>query len=115
MLHENLIRKAYSAFNARDVDTALSVMHPDVLWPNGWEGGYVRGHNEIRTYWSRQWKELEPDVEPLGFLERKDGRIEVQVHQTVKDKQGHLLFDGIVKHIYTFDEGLVKTMDIEKE
>jgi len=35
------------------------------------------------------------------------------VHQNVKDLQGGLIFDGLVKHIYTFQDGLIKTMDIE--
>jgi len=26
---QDLFKKAYSAFNARDIDTALSTMHPD--------------------------------------------------------------------------------------
>lgn len=30
---QDLIKKAYAAFNARDIDTALSTMHPDVQWP----------------------------------------------------------------------------------
>ena len=31
--YENLIKIVYSAFNARDIDTALSTMHSDVQWP----------------------------------------------------------------------------------
>ena len=33
--------------------------------------------------------------------------------QLVEDLQGNLMFDGIVKHVYTFQDGLIKTMDIE--
>lgn len=42
---ENLIKKAYPAFNSRDIDTALSTFHPDVQWPKAFEGGYVSGHD----------------------------------------------------------------------
>jgi len=112
--YEGLIREAYSAFNARDVDKVLSVMHPEVRWSNGWEGGYVNGHDGVRNYWARQWKELDPNVEPIGFEERVDGSLEVEVHQMVKDLQGKLLFDGTVKHIYRIDSGLIRSMDIEK-
>lgn len=110
---EELIRKAYFAFNARDIDGALSTMHPMVRWPNGWEGGYVNGHDEIRNYWTRQWKEVVPKVEPIEFTQRQDGSIEVEVHQTIKDLQGNLLFDGTVKHIYTLADGLITGMEIE--
>ena len=36
---QDLIKKAYSAFNARDINTALATMHPDVQWPKAFEGG----------------------------------------------------------------------------
>jgi len=51
-----LLEQAYAAFNARDVDAALATMHPDVIWPNGMEGGCIYGHNGVRDYWLRQWR-----------------------------------------------------------
>ena len=110
---EPIIKKAYTAFNERNIDHALSTMQPDVQWSKAWEGGYISGHDEIRQYWTRQWTEINPKVEPVGFMERKHGKLEVTVHQNVKDLQGNLMFDGMVKHIYTFQDGLIKTMDIE--
>jgi hypothetical protein len=109
----NLIKEAYSAFNARDIDTALSTFHPDVQWPKAFEGGYVSGHDEIREYWTRQWSEINPSVEPIGFKERQNGTLEVTVHQIVKDLEGNLMFDGTVKHIYTIQDDLLQKMDIE--
>ena len=105
----------FDAFNKRDIAQVLTTMHPDVHWPNGWEGGYVNGHDEVKNYWTRQWKELNPLVEPTAFNERQDGRLEVKVHQIVKDLQGNLLFDGTVKHIYTLQDGLLRRMDIEPQ
>ena len=110
---KDLIKKAYLAFNARDVDTVLLALSPDVRWSNGWEGGYVIGHEGVRNYWNRQWKELDPQVELLSFKDRQDGQIEVEVHQKVKDVQGKVLFDGIVKHIYILKGGLIQNMEIE--
>lgn len=112
---KNLIKKAYSAFNSRDIDTTLLTLHPEVEWPKAFEGGYVIGHDEIRKYWTRQWTEINPNVEPIGFNERHDGTLEVTIHQIVKDLQGNLMFDGIVKHIYTIQDGLLRRMDIELE
>lgn len=110
---EYVIKKAYTAFNERNIDNALSTMQPDVQWSKAWEGGYISGHNEIKEYWTRQWSEINPKVEPVGFDERENGSLEVKVAQNVKDLQGALVFDGLVKHIYTFQDGLIKTMDIE--
>lgn len=110
---EHVIKKAYTAFNERNIDNTLSTMQPDVQWSKAWEGGYISGHNEIKEYWTRQWTEINPKVEPVGFKERENGSLEVKVAQNVKDLQGGLIFDGLVKHIYTFQDGLIKTMDIE--
>jgi hypothetical protein len=112
--YQDLIEKAYYSFNSRDIDTVLTTLHPDVHWSNGWEGGYVIGHDEVRDYWTRQWKELDPNVDPVRIREREDGRIEVEVHQIVKDRQGTVLFDGMVRHIYIIENGLIKNMKIEK-
>jgi len=109
----DLIKKAYSAFNERDIGKALSAMQPNVQWSKAWEGGYISGHDEIKEYWTRQWKEINPNLEPVGFKERQNGSLEVEVHQKVKDLQGNSMFDGTVKHIYTFEDGLIKTMDVE--
>ena len=109
----NLILKAYSAFNSRDIDTALSTFHPQVEWPKAFEGGYVSGHEEIRKYWTRQWTEINPIVEPLGITLRPDGTMEVKIHQLVKDLQGNTVFNGIVNHVYTIQDGLLRKMDIE--
>lgn len=111
--YKDIIEKAYTAFNERNIDTALSTMKLNVQWSKAWEGGYISGHDEIKAYWTRQWAEINPKVEPIGFLERANGSLEVKVHQNVKDLQGNLIFDGIVLHIYTFEDALINTMDIE--
>lgn len=110
---QDLIKKAYSAFNSRDIDTALSTFHSDVQWPKAFEGGYVIGHNEIREYWTRQWTEINPNVEPIRITERQNGTIEVEILQIVKDLKGNIIFEGIVKHIYTIQDNLLQKMDIE--
>lgn len=110
---KDLIKKAYAAFNERNIDKALSTMHPDIQWPKAFEGGYVSGHNEIREYWTRQWTEINPNVEPIEINERQNGNLEVEVLQKVKDLQGNSLLDGTVKHIYTLQDGLLRKMDIE--
>ena len=112
-LSRNLIRQAYDAFNSRNIDRALQVMHHDVHWPNGWEGGYVNGHEALREYWTRQWKEIDPVVTPVSFRERSDGRVDVEVKQLAKDKQGKTLFNGIVHHVYLVKDGLISNMEIE--
>ncbi|OUJ72479.1 nuclear transport factor 2 family protein [Hymenobacter crusticola] len=111
---QTLIRQAYAAFNARDIPTVLATLHPQVRWSRAWEGDYATGHDEVRTYWQRQWQELDPHVEPTTIRELPDGRLEVTVQQLVKDMQGKLIFEGLVKHLYTVEDGLLRQMDIEQ-
>ena len=40
---KKIIEHAYSAFNKRDIDTALALMAKDVSWPKASEGGKVGG------------------------------------------------------------------------
>lgn len=109
--HE-VLRYAYAAFNARNVDAALATMHPDVDWPNGMEGGRVHGHQGVREYWTRQWTLIDPHVEPLSFATEPDGRIAVEVRQVVRDAAGTLLVDQRVRHVYRMEDGLVREMEI---
>lgn len=113
---EDLLRRVYAAFNARDIDAVLAAMASDVDWPNGWEGGRVLGHDAVRDYWTRQWAEIDPTVEPVGFAARDDGRLAVDVAQRVLSPAGDVLVDGPVVHVYAFDDasGLVVRMDIEE-
>lgn len=111
---EGLLQQIYEAFNRRQIDTVLAAMDPAVDWPNGWEGGRVRGRDEVRSYWTRQWAAVDPTVVPVGFEHTSDGRIRVRVQQTVRDLSGNILADGEVVHVYSFENGLIKAMDIEK-
>jgi hypothetical protein len=48
---EFALRSAYRAFNARDVEAAVELMHPEVDCPNACEGGRVVGRGAVRDYW----------------------------------------------------------------
>jgi ketosteroid isomerase-like protein len=107
------LRFAYSAFNARDVDAAVDLMHPEVDWPNAWEGGRVVGRKAVRDYWNRQFAALSSRVEPQVFTEEPDGNITVDVHQVVHDaRTGKLVSDSRVRHRFRFEDGLVVRMDV---
>ena len=105
------LKRVYAAFNARDLDTAVSLMHPDVDWPNGWEGGRIQGRDAVRDYWTRQFESIQSNVEPLEFTEAGD-RVAVTVRQVIRDLDGNVLSEGRTSHVYTLRDGLVTRMDI---
>jgi hypothetical protein len=110
-----VIAQAYSAFNKRNIDSALELMSEKVSWPKASEGGRVVGKEEIRAYWTRQWQEFDPHVEPVEIIDREDGKTEVKVHQLVKSLAGKVLFDGEVRHVHTIVDGLIERMDIKED
>ena len=111
---ERLLRRAYDAFNARDIEAVLALMHPDIDWPNGMEGGRERGQAAVRAYWTRQFGLIDSHVEPAGFEVDDEGRIAVDVHQVVRNLDGAVLSDRRVRHAYTVRDGLVARMDIQE-
>jgi 3-oxoacyl-[acyl-carrier protein] reductase len=111
---EELLRRAYAAFNARDIDGALATMHPDVEWPNGMEGGTEHGHAAVRAYWTRQWTTLNPRVEPVSFQTDDGGRVIVRVRQEARDLAGTVLAYRMIEHVFSLDEGRVRAMEIRE-
>jgi hypothetical protein len=110
---QTLIAQAYAAFNARDIDGALALMSDDVSWPKASEGGRVKGKDDIRAYWTRQWAEFDPRVEPVEIIEVANGTADVRVHQLVKSLTGEVLSDSEVWHVYTHSHGLIDRMDLK--
>jgi hypothetical protein len=110
--NEVMLAATYAAFNKREIDAVLAMLHPNVDWPNRLEGGRLFGRGEVREYWLRQWGMIDPRVEPLRFEEDDTGRTVVHVHQVVRDLSGKVLLDQIVQHIYTIQGGLIERMDI---
>lgn len=87
-------------------------MTPDVHWPRAFKGGFVRGPEEVRAYWTEQWSEINGHVEPVAFHQEEDGQILVEVHQVVRDLAGAVLADEQVGHRFTIEHGLIQAMDV---
>ena len=112
LAYHELIQSAYDAFNERDLDFLLLLLHPDVDWANGMEGGRIRGHEGVREYWTRQWDVIDPIVKPQRFESLPDGRIVVHVHQVVRDLERKVILDRMVQHIYRLEGAQILSMEI---
>ena len=109
-----LITQVYSAFNRRDINSALALMSENVDWPKASEGGRVIGKEEIRAYWTRQWADFDPHVQPIEVTDLEAGRTNVKVHQLVKNLQGDVLSDQFVLHVFSIANGLIERMDVHE-
>lgn len=108
----DVLRAAYAAFNERDIDAALALMTSDVAWPRAFKGGFVEGPEAIRAYWTEQWSEIDPHVEPVSFTTESTSSILVTVHQLVRDLSGALLAEGQVGHRFTLKDGKIQRMEV---
>ncbi len=88
-------------------------MHPEVDWPNTWEGGRVIGRSAVLDYWHRQLATISSQVEAEGFSEQPDGSISVAVRQVVHDAQtAQLLSDSRLRHRFWLEDGLIVRMEV---
>jgi ketosteroid isomerase-like protein len=110
--NKTLIKRVYAAFNKRDINGVFAFMSEQVNWPKASESGRAIGKDEIRAYWTRQWTQFDPHVEPIEVTDRSDGKTEVRVRQVVRNLGGDVLFEGEVWHTYTISNGLIHRMDI---
>jgi SnoaL-like domain len=102
--NQQFLQNLYTAFNNRELETIISVMHPDVKWANGVEGGFVYGRDAVREYWTNQYQVIQVQLEPLKFEMDENNRNVVTVHQVVRDLQGNLLVDTTVQQIFTIED-----------
>lgn len=102
----------YRSFNLRDIDAALLHLAPGVDWPNGTTGGREHGREAVRSYWLRQWQEIDPRVEPLSVDMDAEGRAHVRVQELVRSLDGKIIANRKVDHVYEFEGPFIKRMDI---
>jgi len=102
----------YGALNARDVDAVLACLAPTVDWPDALRGSRVVGSDAVRAYWLGQWRVIDLQVHPRRERQLPDGRVEVLVEQTVRDRDDDLLSHAFVLHTLTFTGALVARMDV---
>ena len=107
-----LLRAAYAAFNTHDIDTALALVTADVVLQKAFKGGFVRGHEEIRAHWTKGWRRVNLQDEPVAFHPEESGQVLVEVHQVVRNLAGAVLTDGHVGHRFTIENGLIRSMEV---
>ena len=106
-----LLLKTYAALNARDIHTALTLMHPDFNWSAG-IGGAVTGHAAVRACWLKLWGSEALQLIPIEFTFDGASRIAVVAHQLNYGPSGEITGDAFVSHIFRFDGVLIKSIDL---
>jgi len=110
--NQQFLQNLYEAFNKREIETIISLMHPDVKWANGMEGGFVYGRDQVREYWERQFEIIQGQLEPLDYETDENNRNIVTVQLVVRDLEGNLLLEKTVQQIFTIENGLISLFEI---
>lgn len=87
-------------------------MSEEVDWPKASEGGRAIGKEAIRAYWTRQWTEFNPTVEPIEMIDGEAGSIDVKVHQFVEHLSGDIISDQTLTRVFTIANDLIERMDL---
>ncbi|HWB28679.1 MAG TPA: nuclear transport factor 2 family protein [Chitinophagaceae bacterium] len=109
-----MLKKIYYAFNKRDMDAALAIVHPNVAWSNGISGGYIHGRDGLREYWRSQWQVANSDIEPVSIAADGKGKIVANVRHIVRDTHENIIEDEMLQHTYLIEDNLIKHMDVAK-
>jgi len=112
---QEVLKRAYAAFNDRDVEAAVALMSQDVAWPDATDGGFVHGHDGVRRHWREQFEASDPHIEPTGFVDLPDGRVGVTVHQVVRSLDGDPIADDRLLHGYSFKDERIHRMEIVEQ
>ena len=107
-----MLMDLYRSFNERDIDAVLAHLAPDVDWPIGTSGGREHGREAVRAYWTRQWQDIDPRVEPLSIDFDGEGRAHVRVQQLIRSRDGKIESNRKVEHVYEFNGPFVQRMTI---
>ena len=109
---EHLLRECYAAFNARDLSGTMKALGPKVEWQDQLEGVTLRGPKAVGAYWERQWALMNPYFELKHVEVHADDRVVLTLVQTVHGKDGNPIMQGLVRHVYDFQAGLVRRMTV---
>jgi len=110
---EALLTRLYEAFNRQDIEAVLLALHPEVDWPDTLEGRRRHGRDDVRDYWTGQFRVIRSEVSPVTFETLADGTVVVTAVATVRGVDGQLWSDSKMRHLYRFDGDLIIRMDIE--
>jgi hypothetical protein len=109
-MDEELVRRVYGAYNARNLKAAMLLTQGSVRWGHGKDGGFVTGHAGLRELWTRQWSNDPTLLEPQRFSETEEGTVVVEVVR--RKRKGQLLQESAQLHRFIVTEGLIEAMEL---
>jgi ketosteroid isomerase-like protein len=107
---EQLLARAYAAYNRQDLDGLLALVSDDVDWPDG--SHRLRGRAAVTAYWTQQWTRVRTHDRPVRFTHRPDGTVTVRISQVVRSLAGEVVSTGSFDHVHRIEDSRIVRLDI---
>jgi ketosteroid isomerase-like protein len=109
-----IVRTALEAFNRRDFEAALDLMSDDVTWVPflaKTETPLLRGKDEIREAWARQFDVMDLEVEVERLTASDESRVVSETRMRGRGLGSELAVDAAFVQLVTFRDGLVSSVE----
>ncbi len=109
---EELLLKAYAAYNERDADGLLELVSDNVEWPDG--TNRLHGKTDLKAYWLDQWTRVHTHDQPQVFTHLADNRVAVRISQVVRSLDGCEISQGSFDHVFRIEDFLILRLTIAR-
>jgi ketosteroid isomerase-like protein len=109
----DLISRYYDAVGRRDIETVMTLMHPQARFDDFLEGGELEGSNAVRAFYQRLFDTLAPDLGLISVTTDPDGRMRADTQVATHDRSGHVWSDTRSYALYTLVDGLIHGIELE--
>lgn len=111
---DTLLIDLLDAFNAKDVEAAGALLHPDADWPDLFGPERLQGREAVREMWAEQFAKFDPEITLLEMTALPDGRRRAKVSYVVRTLDGKLFTEEPATHVFSFRDGLIAGMEVER-
>jgi len=109
--NREIVRRAFDAFNSKDIERILAVMHPaaeiDVPASRSVEPDVYHGHAGVRRYFEGTWDGWDDVRFEVERLWDADGCVVVAIHVTGRGKRTAIVTEMRSGGVFTVDKRLV--------
>jgi hypothetical protein len=106
-----LVIDLFDAFNARNLEAARALIHPEADWPDVFSEGRLQGRDQVLAMWSEQFRQFNPECFLIEMTALPDGRRRVRTNHVVRNLDGKVFTDEQATMTYEFRDGLIARID----
>ncbi len=111
---DTLLTNLFDAFNAQDVEAAGALLHPQADWPDLFGDERLQGREAVMSMWAYQFTKYDPKIAVVDMTALPDGRWRARLSYEIRNLNGRLFSEEPATHLFSFRDGLIARMDVER-